>query len=195
MYAVVRSGGKQYRVQEGGTLTVDRLPGEPGERIELRDILVMGDGDDITVGAPVIDGARIIGTIAEQGRAPKVVVFRYKAKTRSRKKTGHRRAFTRVLVEDILAPGQEPKPKEETAAAAPETEEAPAAPKRRRRKAQEAAATEPTEAPEQAAPEAVAGPPEEEALPETEPVAETESQAAEQAEERPKRRRKKAEGE
>lgn len=204
MYAVVRTGGKQYRVQEGGTLTVDRLPGEPGERIELRDVLVMGDGADVTVGAPVIDGARVVGTISEQGRGPKVVVFRYKAKTRSRKKTGHRRAFTRVLIEDILAPGQEPKPKEQPKAAEPETaEEAP--PKRRRaRKKAEPAAAEPAEATETAQPEAEAETSAEAAQPEataeaaqpetaeaTEP--EVEQQASEEATEKPKRRRKKEE--
>jgi large subunit ribosomal protein L21 len=164
VYAVVRTGGKQYRVEEGRAIKVDRLPGEPGDTIELGDVLLMGDGEDVTLGAPTIAGARVVGTIAEQGRASKIVVFRYKAKTRSRKKTGHRQQFTRLIVSDILAAGQEPKPK---AAAEPAVAEAPAAeaaakPRRARRKAepQETAATEPAakaEAPEaaqDAAPEA-----------------------------------------
>ncbi len=136
LYAVVRTGGKQYRVQEGRSLTIDRLPGEPGESVELRDVLLLADGDDVTVGSPLIEGARVLGTIAEQGRAKKIIVFRYKSKTRSRKKTGHRHAFTRVQVEDILAPGQEPKPK--AVVEAPVEEAAEPAPKRRRGKAKAA---------------------------------------------------------
>lgn len=132
MYAVVRTGGKQYRVQEGHSLRVDRLPGELGETIELRDVLLLADGDNVTVGNPLIEGARVVGTIAEQGRGKKVIVFRFKAKTRARKKTGQRHAFTRFRVEDILAPGQEPKPK--AVAAAPVEEAAvEAAPKHGRR--------------------------------------------------------------
>jgi large subunit ribosomal protein L21 len=131
VYAVVRTGGKQYRVQEGRSLTIDRLPGEPGETIELRDVLLLSDGDSVTVGNPLVEGARVLGTIAEQGRAKKIIVFRYKAKTRSRKKTGHRQPFTRLTVEDILAPGQEPKPK--VVAEEPAEEPGEPAPKRRRR--------------------------------------------------------------
>jgi len=132
VYAVVRTGGKQYRAQEGRLLTVDRLPGEPGETVELRDVLLLGDGDSVTVGNPLVEGARVVGTIAEQGRAQKVIVFRFKAKTRARKKTGQRHAFTRLRIEDVLAPGQEPKPK---AVAEAPVEEAVAepAPKRGRR--------------------------------------------------------------
>ena len=133
LYAVVRTGGKQYRVQEGRPVTIERLPGVAGETVELRDVLLLADGEDVTVGNPVIEGARVVGTIAEQGRTKKIIVFRYKAKTRARKKNGHRQAFTRFLVEDILAPGQEPKPKQ---AAEPEAEAATAvqeAPKPRRR--------------------------------------------------------------
>ena len=138
MYAVVRTGGKQYRVQEGRSLTIDRLPGEPGETLELRDVLLLADGESVTVGNPVIDGARVVGTIAEQGRGKKIIVFRYKSKTRARKKTGHRHAFTRFTVEDILAPGQEPKPK--AVVEAPVETAAEPAPKRRRGKAKAAEA-------------------------------------------------------
>jgi large subunit ribosomal protein L21 len=174
VFAVVRTGGRQYRVQEGRTITVGRLPGEPGETVEVGDVLMIGEGDDVTVGTPLIDGARVLGTIAEQGRAKKVVVFRYKAKTRSRKKTGHRQHFTKVVVDDILAPGQEPKPKP-----APEPEPAAdeaaaeAAPKRRRRKK-----AEPAEEAEAAAPEADAEASAPEAAAEAEaPEAETDASA------------------
>ncbi|MHB8516251.1 MAG: 50S ribosomal protein L21 [Dehalococcoidia bacterium] len=175
MYAVVRTGGKQYRVQEGRSVRVERLPGEPGETIELTDVLLMGEGDNVTIGAPTIAGARVLGTIAGQGRAKKIIVFRYKSKTRSRKKTGHRQHYTEIRVDDILAAGQQPKPKQAPAAAAPP--EAEAAPKRTRRKpTPEAAAPEETAVP--AAPAAAA--------PEAAPAAD--APAA-----KPKRIRKKAE--
>ena len=145
MYAVVRTGGKQYRVEEGRAVKVDRLPGDPGDTIELGDVLLMGEGESITIGAPTVSGARVLGTIAEQGRARKIIVFRYKSKTRSRKKTGHRQHFTRGIVDDILAAGQEPKPKAQ--AAAPATETPAEAPKKRGRKTAETEAeTAPTEA-------------------------------------------------
>lgn len=143
MYAVVKTGGKQYRVEEGRMVKVDRLPGDAGDTIELGDVLLMGEGDTVTVGAPFVAGARVIGTIREQGRDPKVVVFRYKPKTRQRKKTGHRAHYTRIVVSDILAAGQQPKPKAE--AAAPVVVEPAAAeivaekPKRARKRAEAAA--------------------------------------------------------
>lgn len=137
LYAVVRTGGKQYRVEEGRAVKVERLSGEVGDVVELGDVLLMDAGDGLAIGAPTVSGARVMGTIAEQGRSKKIIVFRYKAKTRYRKKTGHRQHFTKVLVDDILMPGQEPKPKqaaESKASAAAEPE------KKGRRKKAEAAA-------------------------------------------------------
>jgi large subunit ribosomal protein L21 len=130
LYAVVRTGGKQYRVQEGRPVTIERLPGEAGQTVELNDVLLLADGENITVGAPTVEGARVVGTIREQGRAKKILVFRYKNKTRARKKNGHRQQFTTLMVDDVLGPGQQPKPK----AAVAETiaEEAETAPKKRR---------------------------------------------------------------
>jgi large subunit ribosomal protein L21 len=138
LYAVVRTGGKQYRVQEGRPVTIERLPGEAGQTVELNDVLLLADGDAITVGTPTVEGARVVGTIAEQGRAKKILVFRYKNKTRARKKNGHRQQFTTLMVDDVLGPGQQPKAK--AAVAAPAAEEAEAAPKvrRARRKKEEA---------------------------------------------------------
>lgn len=144
MYAVVRTGGKQYRVEEGRAVKIERLQGEIGDVVELGDVLLMDVDGDVTVGAPTISGARVLGTIAEQRRAKKIIVFRYKAKTRYRKKTGHRQAFTRVVVDDILAPGQQPKPK---VAPEPETAVAPDEGKgrrgRRKVEAAQAATVEP----------------------------------------------------
>jgi large subunit ribosomal protein L21 len=185
VYAVVRTGGKQYRVEEGRAIKVDHLPGEPGDAVELGDVLLMGEGESITIGEPTIEGARVVGTIAEQGRARKIIVFRYKSKTRSRKKTGHRQHFTKIVVEDILAAGQQPKPK--AAVAAPVEEEAPVeAPKKRGRRK---AATAPE------APDAAAAPAEEPAEAEAAADAVAPEAATEDTEapaEKPKRTRRKS---
>jgi len=193
VFAVVRTGGKQYRVQEGRTIRVGKLAGAPGETVELGDVLMLGDGSDVTIGTPSIAGARVVGTIAEQGREKKIVVFRYKSKTRQRKKTGHRQHFTSVRIEDILAPGQSPKPKVERKAAEP-AEEKPKRGRGRKPKAEAEAATEPAEAELIAeAPEAVE-PAEAEAAGEaTEAPAAEDAAADAPAAEKPKRTRKKAE--
>ena len=139
MFAVVRTGGKQYRVQEGRPVTIERLPGEAGQSIELNDVLMLADGDNITIGAPAVEGARVLGTITEQGRAKKILVFRYKNKTRARKKNGHRQQFTTLMVDDVLASGQQPKPKAAAVVAEPEVAE-PAPKGRRGRKSAQAVA-------------------------------------------------------
>jgi large subunit ribosomal protein L21 len=157
VYAVVRTGGKQYRVEEGRAIKIDRVSGAPGDTIELGEVLLMGNGEDVTVGTPFIEGARVVGTIAEQGRAKKVIVFRYKAKTRQRKKTGHRQQFTRLVISEILAAGEEAKPRGEAAAtdsqpvletpeAVPEAA-APPRPRRPRRKVDAEPSSEPRSAP------------------------------------------------
>ncbi len=102
MYAVIRSGGKQYTVRPGESLDVEKLEGEVGARVELRDVLMVADGDDVTVGAPSVDGARVVAEIVEHGKHKKVTVFKYKSKIRYRKRTGHRQQFTRLRVTDIL---------------------------------------------------------------------------------------------
>jgi large subunit ribosomal protein L21 len=189
VFAVVSTGGKQYRVEEGRVIKIDRIAGEPGETVELGNVLLMGDGDDLTVGTPTVEGARIVGTIAEQGRARKIVVFKYKSKTRARKKTGHRQHFTRIRVEDILAAGQQPKPKQVKAEPAVE-EEAPTKPKRgRRARADATAVTEPEAAvsPETQVPEPVA------TAEASEASVEAPEAAPEAPAEKPKRSRKKAE--
>jgi large subunit ribosomal protein L21 len=180
VYAVVRTGGKQYRVQEGRPVRIERISGNPGDTVELGEVLLIGEGAEVTVGAPTVAGARVVGTIWEQGRGRKIVVFRYKSKTRSRKKTGHRQHFTSVMVSDILAAGQEPKPKRQPAAAA-EAE----APKRRGRGKKDADAP----AAEVAAPEATA----EEAAADAVKPSVAEATEAPAAAEKPKRGRRKAE--
>jgi large subunit ribosomal protein L21 len=102
MYAVVRCGGKQYSVREGQQLDVEKLTGSEGDRVELTDVLMIGDGDQITVGTPLVGGARVVAEVLSQMRAKKVINFKYKRKTRYRRKLGHRQPFTRLAVREII---------------------------------------------------------------------------------------------
>jgi large subunit ribosomal protein L21 len=188
VFAVIKSGGKQYRAEEGRALKIERLPGEVGDTIEVGEVLLMGDGNDVTVGTPTISGARVLGTISEQGRSPKIIVFKYKAKTRYRKKTGHRQHFTRVVIDDILLPGQEPKPKQAPEPAPAAEEEQPKG-RRGRRKA-EPEATAPEAGLAEAATEETAAV-DEAAAADAEAPAEAATEPP--AEEKPKRSRRKAE--
>jgi large subunit ribosomal protein L21 len=108
MYAIVETGGKQYRVKTGDTIAVERLSGEPGDTFDLgRVLLIAGNGDGETrVGTPGVAGAIVRAEVVEQGRGEKIVVFRYKSKVRYRRKTGHRQSLTRVRITDILLDGQ-----------------------------------------------------------------------------------------
>ena len=103
MYAVIRTGGKQYTVREGQQLDVETLRGGEGDRIEFSEVLMLGDGDQVTVGAPIVAGARVIAEVLSQGRAKKVIIFKYKRKTRYRRKLGHRQPYTRLAVREIVA--------------------------------------------------------------------------------------------
>ncbi|MEX1255173.1 MAG: 50S ribosomal protein L21 [Dehalococcoidia bacterium] len=143
MYAIVRTGGKQYRVEAGRAVTVERLPAEEGATVELVDVLMIADDGQVTVGTPFIEGARVMAEVETHGRAKKIIVFKYKAKVRTRKKTGHRQSFTKLAVREILRPGE--KSKLEVEKPTP----------RRRRKAEEAAAEEPVAEAETPSAEAV----------------------------------------
>jgi large subunit ribosomal protein L21 len=105
MYAVIRTGGKQYTIREGQQLDVETLPGAAGDRVELRDILLVGDGDQVAVGTPTVLGAHVLAEILQQGRSKKVTIFKYKAKTRYRRKAGHRQPFTRLAIRQIVPGG------------------------------------------------------------------------------------------
>jgi large subunit ribosomal protein L21 len=100
-YAIVESGGKQYRATEGVTIEVDRLELEVGQPVNLDSVLLVVDGDNVSVGAPLVVGARVTTTVAEHVKGPKIVVFRYRPKKRYRVKTGHRQKYTRLLVTSI----------------------------------------------------------------------------------------------
>jgi large subunit ribosomal protein L21 len=101
MYAVVETGGKQYKVEPGGTLQVEKLLAEVGTTVELGRVLLVGDGDALEVGRPTVAGARVVAEVVAQEKADKIVVFRYKRKVRYRRKTGHRQPLTRLLVKEI----------------------------------------------------------------------------------------------
>ncbi|MCY4579600.1 MAG: 50S ribosomal protein L21 [Chloroflexi bacterium] len=102
MYAIVNTGGKQYRVQPGDTVRVEYLPGDQGDLIELEDVrLFSNDDGEVTVGAPIVEGAKVTAEVVQQGRGKKVIIFKYKAKTRYRRKNGHRQNFTELRVTDI----------------------------------------------------------------------------------------------
>jgi large subunit ribosomal protein L21 len=103
MYAVVETGGKQYRVAPGDSVNVETLPGEVGSQVELgRVVCLVQDGNQLVAGKDLA-GARVKGTITEQGRADKVIVFKFKRKKQYKRTIGHRQNFTRVKVDEILA--------------------------------------------------------------------------------------------
>jgi large subunit ribosomal protein L21 len=103
MYAIIRTGGKQYQVAAGDTLRVEKLAGEVGDTIELSDVLLVADGDDVKVGKPVVEGAKVVAKIAEQGKAKKVLVFKKKKRKGYKVLRGHRQMFTALSIEEITA--------------------------------------------------------------------------------------------
>src|SRR5438105_13280134 len=127
MYAIVETGGKQYRVKPGDTIAVERVAGEPGEVLDLGRVLLVADnGDGTRIGAPGVEGAVVRAEVVEHARGEKIIVFRYKSKVRYRRKTGHRQALTRLRITDILLDGAssatratEPAPAKRTTRAAP----------------------------------------------------------------------------
>lgn len=106
MFAVIETGGKQYKVAPGAALAVERLHGEPGSTVELDRVLMIGENGQVTVGSPAIQGAKVLAYVIEQGRGDKITVFKYKAKSNYRRRTGHRQQLTRLRVTEILAPGE-----------------------------------------------------------------------------------------
>ncbi len=101
MYAVVRTGGKQVRVEPGQSVRLEKLPGEVGATVELPEVLMVGGEGTTRVGAPLVEGAKVVGTITAQARGPKIVVFKFKRRKNYRRKQGHRQAYTEVRVEGI----------------------------------------------------------------------------------------------
>jgi large subunit ribosomal protein L21 len=102
MYAVVKTGGKQYRVQEGDVLRVEKLAGEVGSEVVFDQVLLFADGESVDIGAPTVENAAVKGHIVAQDKAKKILVFKYKRRKRYRRKQGHRQPFTAVHIDRIV---------------------------------------------------------------------------------------------
>jgi len=121
MFAVIKSGGRQYKVSVGQTLEVNRLPTEDGEQVAFDEVLLISDEDRVLIGTPLVENAVVLATAVKQGRGEKLIVFRYKAKKRFRHRKGHRQELTILSIDDIVADG-----KSLITGEAPEAKEAPA---------------------------------------------------------------------
>jgi len=100
-YAIVQTGGKQYKVQAGDTFRVESLPGDQGDEVTLEDVLLLSQDGNVTVGEPLVAGARVTTEVVGKGRGKKIIIFKYKPKTRYRRKNGHRQAYTELRVTGI----------------------------------------------------------------------------------------------
>ena len=103
MYAVIKTGGKQYRVQQGDVIFVEKLNAQADEAVTFDEVLLVGDADQSKVGTPVVDGAKVEGKVLAQVKGKKIVVYKYKAKKNERKKQGHRQPYTKVEITAINA--------------------------------------------------------------------------------------------
>lgn len=102
MYAVLETGGKQYRVQEGDILFVEKLDIEEGSSVDFDKVLLLSNDNGLSVGKPFVEGAKVQASVLEQGKGKKIVVFKYKAKKNYKRKQGHRQPFTKVKIEKIV---------------------------------------------------------------------------------------------
>jgi large subunit ribosomal protein L21 len=124
MFAVIRTGGKQYRVAAEDVIKVDKVKGSPGEIVQFGEVLVVG-GDSVSLGQPTVAGASVAAEVLEQGRGPKIIAFKKRRRKNSRRKRGHRQEFTLIRVTEILTDGAKPtktarpKPEPKPVAAAP----------------------------------------------------------------------------
>ncbi|MBE7022450.1 MAG: 50S ribosomal protein L21 [Ruminococcaceae bacterium] len=103
MYAIIKTGGKQYKVSEGDTVFVEKLGAAAEETVTFNEVVAVGEGADLKVGAPLVEGASVTAKVAAQGKAKKVIVFKYKPKKGYSKKQGHRQPYTKVVIEKINA--------------------------------------------------------------------------------------------
>lgn len=100
-YAIIQDGSKQYKAIEGGTIEVDCFDAEVGDQLDLEQVLLVSDGENVSIGTPTVPGAKVHATVLSQIKGPKIVVFRYKPKKRYRVKTGHRQKYTRLQIDSI----------------------------------------------------------------------------------------------
>ncbi len=105
MYAVIKTGGKQYRVAQGDRLRVEKLPGEVGDTVTFGEVLLVGEGEGVTIGRPLISGAKVLAKITAQDRAKKIIVFKFRRRKNYRRKNGHRQPFTALEVTSISGKG------------------------------------------------------------------------------------------
>ncbi len=103
MYALVESGGRQYRAEAGNTFSVEKLPYEVGDQVDLNNVLLISDGDSVHIGQPTVAGATVKATVVEQFRGKKILVWKYRAKLRYRRRRGHRQDYTRLRIDEIIA--------------------------------------------------------------------------------------------
>ena len=156
MYAVVTTGGKQYRVEAGSELIIERLAEEPGASITFDRVLLIGDGEAVTIGSPTVDGASVSGTVLAEELGPKLIIFKFKQKVKYRRTRGHRQHLTRVRIDEISTGAKKTRKAdaatEADADASSAPAEAPAKPARARRAAKPKAETE-ADAPAKPAPQ------------------------------------------
>lgn len=126
MFAVIKTGGKQYRVAADDTLNIERVAGEVGDIVEIGNVLACGEGDKVTIGTPFVDGAMVTAEVVEQGRGPKVIAFKKRRRQNSRRKRGHRQLLTTVRISEILTGGAKPSKKAAAKPAAAKKDDAPA---------------------------------------------------------------------
>jgi large subunit ribosomal protein L21 len=103
MYAIIETGGKQYKVQEGDVLFIEKLDVEAGADVEFNQVLAVSNGSELTIGTPVVEGAKVSATVEKNGKAKKIIIYKYKAKKDYRKKQGHRQPYTKVVINKINA--------------------------------------------------------------------------------------------
>ena len=102
MYAIVETGGKQYKVSVGQSIEVERLPAAVGQTVEINNVLLLAENGEVAVGSPTIEGAKVRATVVEQGRGRKIIVLKFKSGNRYQRKRGHRQSYTRLRIEEIL---------------------------------------------------------------------------------------------
>jgi large subunit ribosomal protein L21 len=110
MYAVIKTGGKQYKVAAGDKLKVEKLAGEVGSKVVLDKILMLADGDAITIGSPLVAGAKVNATVVSHGRGDKVMIFKFRRRKHYRKTQGHRQSYTEIIIDDVNGKGAAAKP-------------------------------------------------------------------------------------
>jgi len=103
MYAIVNTGGKQYKIQQGDVFRVEKIPGEIGSSVSFDKVLMFSDGKNVSIGQPLLDNVAVKGHIIEQGKAKKIIVFKYKRRKRYRRKQGHRQQYTAIKIDSIEA--------------------------------------------------------------------------------------------